>query len=113
MLSSVCHAWPSLQTSSSTAVLLQFEKYFSSTFVKSPVSYKKRHNGETLGPIHSLRQHHLLGKRGRRSNKCPGLDHDGTFRTSLEMALGTAQEKERARSLAPDSHPVLQQLDHS
>lgn len=50
MLSSICHTWLSLLTSSFTAVLLQFEKYFSSTFVKSPVSYKKKHNNEPRVP---------------------------------------------------------------
>lgn len=64
MISSVCRARPSLQTPSSTALLLQFEKYFSSTFVKSPVSCKKRHNSEQLVPYTALVGISCLGSMG-------------------------------------------------
>lgn len=109
MLSSARRAWPSLQSSSSSAGLRQFEKYFSSTFARSPVSYKKRHKGETLVPCAADIPAWCHGA-GQQTK----LDHSGTSRGGLgQQRLGAAPKRERTRSLDLLCHPLLQQLDHS
>lgn len=113
MLSSARRAWPSLQSSSSSAGLRQFEKYFSSTFAKSPVSYKKRHKGETLIPCAAdiPAWCHGAGEQTK-------LDHSGTFRGGLgqQRLGGSTQEgknQEPGSSLPPTAPTAGPQLADS